>query len=92
MGSEMCIRDSWYPKEVFSEKIACTQIDLEMSKRTAAYLLGDRSGSGVTLRKTQPPEIVDFLLATHTNAYQCYDDFRQLLQSNFEDKFHPFVG
>lgn len=79
----------WYPTAVFADKQAITQTDLEMCKRTAAYLLGDKSGSGVSLKKTQPPAIVDFLLATHTDAYQCYDDFRQLLKAEFETKFHP---
>lgn len=78
----------WYPTKVFDNKLAITQTDLEMSKRLAAYLLGDRSGSGVALRKTQPPKIVDFLLATHTDAYQCYDEFRHLLKSEFDNKFH----
>ncbi|MEL7221682.1 MAG: hypothetical protein AAGJ93_10210 [Bacteroidota bacterium] len=78
----------WYPTKILEDKLAITQTDLEMSKRLAAYLLGDRSGSGVTLRKTQPPPIVDFLLATHTDAYQCYDEFRQILQSEFDNKFY----
>jgi hypothetical protein len=79
----------WYPATVFKDKQAVTQTDLEMCKRTAAYLLGDKSGSGVMLRKTQPPKMVDFLLATHTDAYQCYDEFRHLLKVEFEAKFHP---
>ncbi len=82
----------WYPTSVFRDKCATSFIDIEMSKRLAAYLLGDPSGTGVALRGRQPPEMVDFLLATHTDAYQCYDAFRQLLTKHHPAKFHPLMA
>lgn len=80
---------NWYPKQVFTEKRAATLIDLECCKRTAAYLLGDRSGMGVKLKQTHLPEFIDFLLDRHENAYACYNEYRNLLQRHFEDRFVP---
>lgn len=78
----------WYPREIFDEKRARTKTDLELAKRTAAYLLGDPSGIGVKLRKTHHPALIEFLLKQHTNAFECYDDYRKMLRANFEVKFH----
>lgn len=82
---------NWYPKQVFSHKRACTSIDLECCKRTAAYLLGDKSGAGVKLKKTHLGAYVDFLLDRHENAYACYDEYRNLLQAHFEARFVPLT-
>lgn len=81
----------WYPPELFKNKRAEPVTDLELCKRTAAYLLGDRSGLGVRLQKTHNKAFVDFLLARHTDAYQCYDEYRKLLKQHFEEKFHPLT-
>lgn len=78
----------WYPKETFKEKRARTKIDLEMTKRTAAYLLGDPSGMGIKLRKTNHPALIAFLIKQHKDAYNCYDEYRKMLKDNFEVKFH----
>jgi serine/threonine protein kinase len=78
----------WYPKEIFNEKRARAKTDLELVKRTAAYLLGDSSGMGVKLRKTHHPALIEFLLKQHTSAFECYDDYRKMLRANFEVKFH----
>lgn len=78
---------NWYPKQVFTDKRASSLIDLECCKRTAAYLLGDKSGLGVKLKKTHLGEYIDFLLDRHENAYACYDEYRKLLQRHFEPRF-----
>ena len=80
---------NWYPETVFKTKRARTIIDLELCKRVAAYLLGDKSGMGIKLKKTHNKEFIEFLLDRHTNAYQCYQDYRSLLDRNFEKKFYP---
>ena len=79
---------NWYPTEIFKTKKATTTIDLELCKRTATYLLGDKSGVGISLKKTHHPALVDFLLNTHDDAYKCYDAYRKLLKKNFKRKFH----
>lgn len=80
---------NWYPATIFTKKVAETAIDLEGCKRTAAYLLGDTSGLGVKLKKTHLPAFVDFLLDRHTNAYDCYREYRALLKRYFEQRFVP---
>lgn len=82
---------NWYPKTVFSDKRASTLIDLECCKRTAAYLLGDKSGAGVKLKKTHLGAYIDFLLDRHENAYTCYDEYRKLLAAHFEARFVPLA-
>lgn len=79
---------NWYPDAVFDTKKATTNIDLELCKRTAAYLLGDTSGTGVKLLKTCNKALVNFLLDTHTDAYDCYDAYRKMLKRNFKSRFH----
>ncbi len=80
---------NWYAPEIFKEKRAITTIDIELCKRTAAYLLGDKSGVGVKLRKTHNRDFIDFLLNSHTDTFECYRDYRNLLKRNFDNKFHP---
>ncbi|PSR08461.1 MAG: hypothetical protein DA408_10205 [Bacteroidetes bacterium] len=82
----------WYPAAVFVEKRATSGIDVALCKRLAAYLLGDPSGTGVRLKKTQPPELVDFLLTTHADAYVGYDAFRQILAQYYPTKYHPLTS
>lgn len=79
---------NWYPDAVFDTKRASTVIDLELCKRTAAYLLGDTSGTGVKLLKTHNKAFINFLLDTHTDAFSCYDAYRTMLKQNFKRKFH----
>lgn len=81
----------WYPDEIFKHKRAKSLIDLELSKRTAAYLLGDKSGMGINLRKTHHKPFIDFLLDRHTDAYDCFTAYRKLLKNNFKMKYHPLL-
>lgn len=77
----------WYPKVVFDEKRAISLIDIELCKRTAAYLLGDKSGIGIKLKKTHHPAFINFLLKKHDDAYECFHEYRTMLSKNFEKKF-----
>lgn len=79
---------NWYPTETFTDKVGVSSIDIELAKRTAAYLLGDKSGSGVRFRKTHNEKFIDFLLTRHNNAYQCLSTYRKLLEDNFKKEFH----
>ncbi len=78
----------WYPTQLFTDKMARTSIDLKLSKRTAAFLLGDPSGMGIVLRKSHHPALISFLLKKHSDAYECYDEYRQMLKNNFKREFH----
>lgn len=79
----------WYPNALFVDKIAQPITDLELCKRTTAVLLGDPSGMGVKLQKTHLKSYIDFLLTVHTDAYECYDKYRKLLEKHFPKKFVP---
>ena len=65
---------NWYPPSLFDTKIATSKVDLELAKKIAIYLLGDKSGSGVKLKKTHNEAFVNFVISQH---------------SNFPDKFYP---
>ncbi|MDJ1500782.1 hypothetical protein [Xanthocytophaga agilis] len=73
----------WYPQIVFDKKQAIAYVDVSLAQRTALYLLGDKSGNGVKLKKTCNEHLINFLIAPHYEAYQTYDDYRQLLRSIF---------
>lgn len=79
---------SWYPMELFSTKISSASVDIQMAKKTAIYLLGDRSGDGVKLRKNVPAPFMDFVLKYHSNPFVCYQEYRAMLGKTFEKKFH----
>ncbi|MFA7284838.1 MAG: hypothetical protein WC004_03365 [Candidatus Absconditabacterales bacterium] len=81
----------WYTPSAFASKIAIPTIDLECAKKTAIYLLGDPSGSGVKLRKTHHTAFLDFVIAQHHDAYQCFDEYRKLIDKHFEKKFHSLT-
>jgi len=80
----------WYPTTLFSEKIATPDIDLELSKKIAIYLLGDRSAAGTKLRvdKDVNQSMLNFLLTKHKNTKDEYVQYRELLKKNFESKFY----
>jgi len=78
----------WYPAELFVSKKATYDIDLELAKRIAAYLLGDRSGIGTALKKTHNREFINFLLTRHDDPVEAFKQYRELLTKNFKKKFH----
>ncbi len=81
----------WYPTTLFTKKIATQDIDLELCKKIALYLLGDRSGAGTKLKvnKDVNQEMLTFLLTKHQNEVEEYAQYRELLKKNFEKKFYP---
>lgn len=81
---------SWYPSVVFDQKKAIQYIDLSLAQHTALYLLGDKSGNGIVLKKNMNPQLIDFLITPHYDSYQTYQEFRQLLVQLFgKPQFHP---
>ena len=79
---------NFYPAQVFVNKKSESNIDVELSKRTAVLLLGDKSGSGVILRKTHNNEIIDFLQKQCYEADKNYIEYRELLKKYFPTEFH----
>jgi hypothetical protein len=80
---------TWYPPQLFSTKQATSNIDLELAMKTAIYLLGDKSGSGIKLRKTHHEKFMNFVIKQHYNAHKTFLEYRELLQDNFKKEFHP---
>lgn len=81
----------FYPEHVRSKKIATPDIDLELCKKTAIYLLGEKSGIGTPLRKTHNKAFLDFISKNHSDAIECFRDYRAMLDKNFEKKFVHLV-
>lgn len=81
----------WYPTTLFTEKIATPDVDLELTKKIAIYLLGDKSAAGTKLKRDKDvnQEVLTFLLTKHNNEFSDYEKYRKLLADNFEKKFYP---
>lgn len=79
---------NWYPANVFSKKTASSDIDVELSKKTAIYLLGDKSGSGIKLKRTHNQKFIDFVVKRHNEANTAFLEYRELLQNNFKKGFY----
>lgn len=81
----------WYPTTLFMKKIATQDIDLELCKKIALYLLGDRSAAGTKLKRDKDvnQDILTFLLTKHQCEVEDYKEYRDLLEKNFERKFYP---
>ncbi|HEU5290682.1 MAG TPA: hypothetical protein VFU05_08585 [Cyclobacteriaceae bacterium] len=80
---------SWYPPIVLDKKTAIPYTDIITTKRTALYLLGDKSGNGIRLKKTCNNELIDFLTKPQHDAFTTYDEFRKLLLKLYgKPKFH----
>jgi len=81
----------WYPTTLFTKKVATPDIDLELCKKIALYLLGDKSAAGTKLKKEKEvnQEVLTFLLTKHKNEKDEFVQYRELLKKNFESKFYP---
>jgi hypothetical protein len=69
--------------------MATPNVDIELCKRSIATILGDPSGLGMKLKKTHLAAFIDFLLTSHTDAFECYDQYRKLLKTHFSKNFLP---
>ena len=79
---------NWYPQSLFATKEATGKVDAEMSKKIAISLLGDRSGSGIKLKKTHNAAFVDFVTVSHDGCAECFVQYRDMLRKNFVKKFY----
>ncbi len=82
---------NWYPQEIFTTKIATPTIDIELSKKIAAYLLGDISGSGIKFRKTHNEDFINFIISQDNAAYSTLSAYKKLLNKNFKKQFHSLT-
>ena len=80
----------WYPTNLFIKKIATEDIDLELSKKIALYLLGDKSAGGTKLKmdKSVNQQVLNFFITKHENKYDEFVQYRELLKKNFPKKFY----
>lgn len=80
--------EHFYPTNLFKEKKASPDIDIELSKRTTAYVLGDKSGLGVRLRKTHDENFLNFLSQRHEKPVDAFLEYRKFLDKYYPKKFH----
>lgn len=80
----------FYPSSLFVDKIANNNIDIELIKRTAIYMLGDSSGVGTKLIKVLPEEMLTFFKTSHLNedSFNVMDKYRAIVKKHFDSKFH----
>jgi hypothetical protein len=82
---------TWYHPNLFINKIALPVNDVNMIKRLACYLLGDKSGNGTKLKmdSTINQPYINFILTdNHNNAIDFYHAYRSMLDKNFKKEFH----
>ena len=76
-------------EEEFLDRFDGNYIDVELAKRTIAYLGGDKSGLGLMFKKTHNKDWVDFIIKFHNeDTFLVFQKYRELLDKNFEKKFH----
>lgn len=78
---------NWYPKQLFETKTAYPKVDSDMAKKLAVYLMGDKSGVGIRLKKTHHRAFLDFVLSNHEDSRGCFLKYREFLKENFPKKF-----
>lgn len=81
----------WYPTHLFSKKKATADIDLDLIKKIAIYLLGDRSAAGTKLKMNKidiNQEVLSFLLTKHKNVFDDFKTYREIIDRNFKKKFY----
>lgn len=78
----------WYPAQLMKTKRASSLVDTELAKKTAIYLLGDRSGVGARLKIKENKELIEFLMSQDNGAYSAYKKYRDILTKNFKTQFH----
>ncbi len=84
---------NFYPSSLFlapktTIKTASSRIDIELLKKTSVYVLGDKSGSGVKLRKTHNVELLDYFKKSSNNTHESYAEHKAVVIKHFETKFH----
>lgn len=78
----------FYPQSVFDKKLSEPKNDVELSKRTVCFILGDKSGVGVKLKKSITEQFSNFLIKTNLSAIDAFVEWKKLLKDNYESKFY----
>lgn len=79
---------TWYPEELFDTRKTSPLVDVQMAKKLAIYLLGDKSGVGIRLTKTHNEAFMNFILSEHETSKECFIKYREMIKANFEKKFY----
>ena len=81
---------SFYPHSLFSTKLADVNIDIELTKRLAAVLLGDASGIGTKLIKTHDEDYITFIRKSDAGvkAFDVMDSYKVMLKKNFKSQYY----
>jgi hypothetical protein len=79
---------NFYPQDILQHKTATSNIDTDLAKRSCIYMLGDKSGSGVKLRKDKntAPELLNFLQKSSLSTYGVGQEYLALLKKLFVKK------
>jgi hypothetical protein len=80
---------TFYPGDVTSKKISRPGMDVTLAKKTAIYLLGDKSGSGVSLRanKNINGAVLEYLMTPEEDGRIAHEKWRKVLKDNFKSEF-----
>ena len=75
---------SWYPSYIFdktSKPKADGSIDIELAKRTMVYLLGDKSGNGIVLKKNHEIGLINYLTSYKRENLKAYEEYVELIHN-----------
>jgi len=80
---------TFYPSDVISKRISRPGMDVTLAKKTAIYLLGDKSGSGVSLRmnKNVNRAVLEYLMTPEKDGRIAHEKWRKVLKDNFKSEF-----
>lgn len=79
-----------YPASVFKNKNAYPGIDIDLAKKIAITLLGDKSGAGTRLRASHNSSLINYLQTLDSDPIESYYKYRKLLDANFKKEFVVF--
>lgn len=79
---------NFYPAQVFKNKQALSNIDIELSKKTAIWLLGDKSGMGNTLRGKIDDEFLHFLQKKSFSPYETITEYKEFIKRKYKSQFY----
>lgn len=81
---------SWYNPTALKEKIAVNSIDLTLLKKSAIYLLGDKTGVGTPLKRKGKvhEQLIEYLLKFEDNVFKSFDSYNELVEKVFGVNYH----
>jgi len=74
----------FYQEDVFRNKLAKSLTDVELCKKTAIWLLGDKTGRGSILRWKKYPKLVEQFLNFEPVPYNALISFTKVMSEDFD--------